>query len=87
MEMMADGPYSLSLTYICNEKSSATHHARDHLHRPSRLYLTETQFYPLRDHTRKSCSALTSVHLALKDIRGVIDFHPEHFAGNERKRQ
>lgn len=84
---MADGPYSLTLADICNEKSSATHGAREHLHRPGKIYLTGAEIYSLRDNTQKICSTMKTLHLALKDVRAIIDFHPERFQGNPLKRQ
>ncbi len=84
---MQEGPYSLTLADICNEKSSATHDARDHMHRPGKIYLTAAEFYSLRDNKQKVCSTMSAVHLALKDIRGVIDFYPDRFQGNPLKRQ
>jgi hypothetical protein len=83
---MEGGPYSLTIADICNEKSSATHGAREHLHRPGKIYLSAVEFYSLRDNTQKVCSNLNTVHLALRDIRGIIDYHPEHFQGNPLKR-
>lgn len=80
------GPYSTTLADICNEKSSATHAAREHLHRHGKIYLTETEIYSLRDNTQLVCSAMKTVHLALKDVRAVFDYHPERFQGNPLKR-
>lgn len=87
MPGMGGGPYSMTIADICNDKSSATHGAREHLHRPGRIYLSEVECYSLHDNTRKVCSNLDTLHLGLKDIRGVIDFHPENFKGNPAKRQ
>lgn len=84
---MAEDPFSLTIADICNDKSSATHGARDHLHRPGRVYLSAAEFYSLRDNGQKVCNTLNVVHLALKDIRAVIDFNPERFKGNQFKRQ
>lgn len=84
---MAADPYSLTITDICNDMSSATHGARNHLHRPGKIYLTAAEFYALNDNTRKVCQAMSSVHLALKDIRAAIDFFPERHKGNQFKRR
>ena len=81
------GPYGMTLADLCNDKSGATHGAREHLHRPGRIYLTDAEFYALRDNTQKVCATLNAVHLALKDIRGIIDYHPGRFEGNARKRR
>ena len=80
-------PYRLTLTDICNDMTSATHGARDHLHRPGTIYLSSVEFYSLHDNTQKVCQALDVIHLAVKNIRGIIDFHPELFEGNPIKRQ
>lgn len=87
MPEIGGGPYSLTLADICNDKSSATHASREHLHRPGRIYLSQVECYSLNDNTRKVCSSMSTVHLGLKDIRGVIDYHPEKFKGNPAKRQ
>jgi hypothetical protein len=84
---MAEDPYSLTITDIFNDKSSATHGARDHLHRPGRIYLSNAEFYALKDNRRKVCCNLDTVHLAMKDVRAVIDFFPDRFKGNPLKRK
>lgn len=83
---MTIDPYRLTLTDICNDMTSATHRARDHHHRSGTLYLTEVEFYSLRDNSRRVSRALDIVHLAVKNIRGIIDFYPERFEGNPLKR-
>jgi hypothetical protein len=80
-------PYRLTLTDICNDMTSATHGARDHLHRPGTVFLTSVEFYSLRDNTQKVCQTLDIIHMAVKNIRGIVDFHPELFEGNPIKRQ
>lgn len=80
-------PYRVSLTDICNDMTSATHSARDHLHRPGTLYLTSAKFYSLHDNSLQVCESLVEIHLAVKNVRGVIDFHPEHFEGDPVKRR
>jgi hypothetical protein len=80
-------PYRLTLTGICNDMTRATHSARDHLHRPGTIYLTSVAFYSLRDNTQKVCQTLDTIHLAVKNLRGIVDFHPELFEGNPIKRQ
>lgn len=80
-------PYRLTLTDICNDMTSATHGARDHLHRPGTIFLTSVEFYSLHDNTQKVCQTLDVIHLAVKNIRGIIDYHPELFEGNPIKRQ
>ena len=84
---MALDPYRVTLTDICNDMTSATHQARDHHHRSGTLYLTEVEFYSLRNNAQKVCGSMDIVHLAVKNIRGIIDFHPERFEGNPLKRQ
>lgn len=84
---MAEDPYSLSIPDIFNDRSHATHGAREHLHRPGRIYLTGAEFYALHDNTQRVCSRLGSVHLRLNDVRAAIDFFPERYRGNEVKRQ
>jgi len=85
--VMATDPYRLTITDICNERSSATHGAREHLHRPGKIYLTDVELYSLQDNTQKVCGSLGAVHLSLKDIRAIIDYHPERYQGNAFKRQ
>lgn len=80
-------PYRVTLTDICNDMTSATHRARDHHHRSGTLYLTGVEFYSLRNNTQKVCGTLNIIHLAVKNIRGLIDFNPERFEGNPVKRQ
>jgi hypothetical protein len=84
---MTVDPYRLTLTDICNDMTSATHGARDHHHRSGTIYLSSVEFYSLRDNTQKVCRTLNVVHLAVKNIRGIIDFYPERFEGNPLKRQ
>jgi len=85
--VMETDPYLLTITDICNERSSATHGAREHLHRPGKIYLTEAEFYSIEDNTQKVCTSMPSVHLAQKDIRAIIDYYPERYRGNPFKRQ
>lgn len=80
-------PYRLSLTDICNDMTSATHGARDHLHRPGTIYLSSVEFCSLRDNTQKVSQTRGVIHLAVKNIRGIVDFHPELFEGDPIKRQ
>ena len=84
---MAVDPYRVTLTDICNDMTSATHRARDHHHRSGTIYLTDVEFYALRNNRQKVCRNLDVVHLAVKNIRGIIDFFPERFEGNPVKRQ
>jgi len=84
---MSVDPYGLTIPDICNEMTSATHAARDHLHRPGRIYLFDAEFYALKDNRRKVCSTLDTVHLAMKDVRAIIDYHPERYKGNPVKRR
>lgn len=84
---MAVDPYRLTLTDICNDMTSATHGARDHHHRSGTIFLSSVEFYALNDNTQKVCRTLESVHLAVKTIRGIVDFYPERFEGNPVKRQ
>ena len=79
--------YRVTLTDICNDMTSATHSARDHLHRPGTLFLTSAEFYSLHDNTRKVCQTLDVIHMAVKNIRGIIDFNPELFEGDPVKRR
>ena len=79
--------YRVTLTDICNDMTSATHSARDHLHRPGTLYLTEAEFFSRHDNTQKVCQTLDIIHMAVKNIRAIIDFHPERFEGDPVKRQ
>jgi len=87
MSELAAGPYSMTIADICNDKSSATHGARDHMHRTGRLYLTGTEIYSLHDNSQKVCTTLDTIHLPLENIRAIIDFCPEYFQGDPRKRQ
>jgi hypothetical protein len=84
---MAEDPYSLTITDICADKSSGTHGARDHLHRPGRIYLSGTEFYALKDNRQRVCRSLDTVHLATKNIRAAIDFYPDRYKGNPFKRR
>ncbi len=84
---MTEDPYGMSLSDIFNDKSHGTHGAREHLHRPGRLYLSAVEFYALNDNAQRVCSRLDCVHLRLGDIRAVIDFFPDRYRGNELKRQ
>jgi len=83
---MTVDPYRLTLTDICNDMTSATHRARDHHHRSGTLFLSAVEFYSLRNNAQKVCRTLQQVHLAVKNIRGIIDFYPERFEGNPLKR-
>jgi len=85
--VMETDPYRLTIPDICNERSSATHGAREHLHRPGKIYLRDADFYLLEDNTQKVCCGMESVHLPLKGIRAILDFHPERYQGNASKRQ
>lgn len=84
---MAANPYRLTLTDICNDMTSATHAARDHHHRSGTIFLTDVNFYSLHDSSQTVCCTLDVVHLAVKNLRAIIDFHPEHFVGNDLKRR
>jgi hypothetical protein len=84
---MALDPYRVTLTDICNDMTSATHRARDHHHRSGTLYLSAVEFYSLRNNALKVCGSMETIHLAVKNIRGIIDFYPERFEGNPVKRQ
>lgn len=83
---MAEDPYDMSLTDICNFKSHATHHAREHEHKPGKLFLTDTEFYSLKDNSQRQCVDLDQIHIALKDIEAIIDVEPAYFTGNKEKR-
>lgn len=82
---MAVDPYRLTLTDICNDMTGATHGPRDH-HHSGTLYLSSAEFYSLRDNTQRVSLALDVVHVAVKNIRGIVDFFPEFFEGNPHKR-
>lgn len=84
---MTMDPYRVTLTDICNDMTSATHRARDHHHRSGTLYLSAVEFYSLRNNALKVCGSMQAIHLAVKNIRGIIDFYPERFEGNPVKRQ
>jgi len=84
---MAEDPYGLSIPDIFNDKSHVTHGAREHLHRPGRIYLSNAEFYALKENRRKVCCALDTVHLAMKDVRAAIDFFPDRYKGNPLKRK
>jgi hypothetical protein len=84
---MATDPYRLTLTDICNDMTSSTHSARDHHHRSGTIYLSAVEFYSLRNNTQKVCCTMDVIHLAVKSIRGIVDFYPERFEGNPVKRQ
>jgi len=83
---MVEDPYSLSIPDIFNHKSEQTHGARDHEHKPGRIFLQDVQFYSLKDNSREICQSLTHIHIATKDVRAVIDFHPERFKGRDALR-
>jgi hypothetical protein len=83
---MAVDPYRLTLTDICNDMTGATHGPRDH-HHSGTLYLSAVEFYSLRNNAQKVCGTLDVVYVAVKSIRGIIDYDPERFEGNPLKRQ
>lgn len=84
---MRENPYSLSMPDIFNNKSSATHRARDHEHKPGKIFLSDTEFYALNDNTERVCRSITSIHISLKDMRAAIDFHPEKHQGSAMRRK
>jgi hypothetical protein len=83
---MVMDPYRLTLTDICNDMTGATHFVGDH-HHSGTVYLSSVEFYSLRDNAQRACTTLDVAYFAVKNIRGVIDFHPERFEGNPHKRQ
>ncbi len=80
-------PYSITLTDILNDRSAMTHRQGDHEHRPGRIFLTDVEFYPLHDNTRRVCTAITKAFIPLHQIRAAVDVHPEHYQGNSEKRR
>jgi len=83
---MIQDPYAHSIPDIFNHKSEQTHGARDHEHKPGRIFLHDVQFYSLADNRRQICTSLTQIHIPTKDIRAVVDFHPERFKGRDELR-
>ena len=80
-------PYGVSLTDILNDRSALTHRPGDHEHRPGRIFLTGTEFYDLRDNTRRICTVMTEVFIPVQQVRAVVDFHPERYKGSADKRR
>lgn len=84
---MREDPYLLSIPDIFNDKSAATHWARDHEHKPGKLFLSETTFFSLYDNTQRACPSIPAIHISLKNVRGAIDLHPGRYQGNDEKRK
>lgn len=84
---LPQNPYLLSLPDIFNEKSCATHRARDHVHRPGRIFLSELELYSLQNPRRRICREMEQGHIGVGDIAAVVDFHPEKYRGNAEKRK
>jgi hypothetical protein len=80
-------PYGISLTDILNDRSALTHRQGDHEHRPGRIFLTDAECYALHDNTRRICTAMIEVFVPVRQIRAVIDVHPERYQGNADKRR
>ncbi|PLX83492.1 MAG: hypothetical protein C0617_11220 [Desulfuromonas sp.] len=84
---LPDDPYALTIPDIFNEQSSATHWARDHMHRSGKVYLTDTEFFALNDPQRRICPSMTTAHIDVNDLLAVTDYHPDRYLGNDAKRQ
>lgn len=83
---LPEDPYSLTIPDILNDKSSATHHAREHLHRPGKIYLSEIEAFSLGYDRRRVCHSLKTIHLSVEHVAAVVDYFPDKYRGNREKR-
>jgi hypothetical protein len=84
---MPENPYQLTIPEIFNERSHMTHAARDHEHRPGKIYFTDTEFYGLHDNSKRLCHHMDIIHIAVNDILVATDFYPERFVGRDHQRE
>jgi len=83
---LGEDPFALTLPDILNDKSSATHQAREHLHRSGKIFLSEVEAFSLGNDRRRICHSLKTVHLPVNQVATVVDYFPDKYRGNREKR-